>query len=322
MRHARPDSTNIERSAPARRVRPEQIPPSSRRVAPVPRTPSASQRRVQPNTTRRTRLASATGTQPPAKKKGKAVVVTILTIFIIGFLIGAIMLFITLWRAWHEQKTFDDLANMVLDTEEKNDDGSLRKYDELYNKNPDFFGWLKIEGTKIDYPVMYSPQDPEYYLHRDFYGKYSDSGMLFIDGECPRESNYYLIYGHHMNNGTMFGELPNYAKKEFYENHKIVFFDTRFENRDYEVVAAFYGKVYREDDKAEHFRYYQYKNLSSEEKFNEYVKNVKANAIYETGITPTFGDELITLSTCNYHTEDGRFVVVARRIREKDKKTK
>ncbi len=229
------------------------------------------------------------------------------------------MLLITLIRAWNEQKGFDDLANMVLDTDERNDDGSLRKYDELYNKNPDFFGWLKIEGTKIDYPVMYKPEDSEYYLHRDFYGKYSDSGMLFIDGECPRVSNYYLIYGHHMNNGTMFGELPKYAKADFYQEHKIIFFDTRYENRDYEVVAAFYGKVYPKSEEKDHFCYYNVKELSSENEFNDYVRNVKANAIYETGITPKFGDELITLSTCNYHTEDGRFVVVARRIKDTEK---
>lgn len=272
---------------------------------------------------KRGRDTSAVSAQPAQKKKGKTVVIVLLSVFIVGFLIGATMLLITLINAWLEQKTFDELSDMVLDTDERNEDGSLRKYDELYNKNPDFFGWLKIEDTKIDYPVMYSPQDPEYYLHRDFYGKYSFSGMLFIDGECPRESNYYLIYGHHMNNGTMFGELPKYADIEYYKQHKIIFFDTRFENRDYEVVAAFYSKVYDEDDDSDHFAYYKYKDLSSEKDFNEYVSNVKKNAIYETGITPKFGDELIALSTCNYHTQDGRFVVVARRIKDTEKnKTK
>ena len=230
-------------------------------------------------------------------KKGKTVAIVFLSIFIVGFIFGAYMLITTLLNAAREQNTFDDLAQMVQDTDETDDDGALRKYDELYKKNPDFFGWLKIEGTKIDYPVMYTPRDSEYYLHRDFYGNYSDSGMLFIDGECPRVSNYYLIYGHHMNNGTMFGELPNYGKVDFYKEHKIIFFDTRYENRDYEVVAAFYGKIYPEEEEKDHFCYYKYKNLSSETKFNEYVRNVKANAIYETGITPKFGDELITTRT-------------------------
>lgn len=251
---------------------------------------------------------------PQSKKKGKAIVIILLSIFIIGFIIGAVMLTITLWRAANEQKTFDELESMIIDTDETNDDGSLRKYDELYKKNPDFFGWLQIEGTKINYPVMYRKGDSDYYLHRDFYGNYSDSGMIFIDGDCPADGNYYLIYGHHMNNGTMFGELPKYGDKKFYEEHKTIFFDTRYEIRDYEVVAAFYAKAYP-DGEEEGFCYYQYKNLNSESAFNEYVANVKAISVYDTGVTPVYGDELITLSTCNYHTSDGRFAVVARKVK-------
>ena len=305
MRHVKPESEAYRRRDPAPDRRPRSAPHRVAGTVPAAYTQNDPQ----------------TPAVPAQKKKGKTAVIVILSIFIVGFLVGLTMLLITLIRAWNEQKTFDDLSNMVLDTDERNDDGSLRKYDELYNKNPDFFGWLKIEGTKIDYPVMYKPEDPEYYLHRDFYGKYSDSGMLFIDGKCPRVSNYYLIYGHHMNNGTMFGELPKYAKVDFYQDHKIIFFDTRYENRDYEVVAAFYGKIYPKEEEKDHFCYYNVKELSSEKEFTDYVKNVKANAIYETGITPKFGDELITLSTCNYHTEDGRFVVVARRIKDTEKKT-
>ena len=259
--------------------------------------------------------------ETPKRKKGKTVVIVILVVFIVGFCIGTFMFVRTLLNAMREQETFNELAAMVGDTDDTDDDGALRKYDELYNKNPDFFGWLKIEGTVIDYPVMYTPHDPEYYLHRDFYGKYSDSGMLFIDGACPEVSNYYLIYGHHMNNGSMFGELPKYGDVKFYEDHKIIFFDTRYEIRDYEVVAAFYAKAYPEGEEEGHFCYYNYKDLRSKETFDEYVAKVKENQIYETGITPTFGDELITLSTCNYHTQDGRFVVVARRIKDKNTPT-
>ncbi|MBQ3285783.1 MAG: class B sortase [Ruminococcus sp.] len=253
------------------------------------------------------------------KKKGKTVVLIILSVFIVGFIIGAVMLTITLLNAAREQETFNELAGLVQDTDETDEDGALRKYDELYKKNPDFFGWLKIEDTKIDYPVMYTPNDPEYYLHRDFYGNYSDSGMLFIDGDCPKDGNYYLIYGHHMNNGSMFGELPKYADIKFYEDHKTVFFDTRYELRDYEVFAAFYAKAYPKGEE-EGFCYYTYKDLRSRESFDEYVSNVKTISIYETGITPVYGDELIAMSTCNYHTEDGRFVVVARRIKDSDNK--
>lgn len=257
----------------------------------------------------------------PAKKKGKVLVAVILAVFILGFAFGAYMLSKTLVQAEHEKETFRTLTELVEDTDEVTEEtGTLRKYDALYDKNPDFFGWLKIDGTVIDYPVMYTPRDTEYYIHRDFYGDYSDSGMLFIDGDCPFDSNYYLIYGHHMNNGSMFGELPKYRDEDYYKAHKTLFFDTRYEMRDYEIFAAFYAKIYPEDEESGHFCYYNYKDLSSKSTFEEYVANVKALSVYETGITPVFGDELLALSTCNYHTEDGRFVVVARRVRDQENK--
>lgn len=258
---------------------------------------------------------------PAQKKKSKAVVLVILAVFVAGFCFGAFMLVKTLVTAQKEQQTFEELQELIEDTDDEVDEetGALRCYDALYEKNKDFFGWLKIEDTKIDYPVMYTPQDPEYYLHRDFYGEYSESGTLFIDGECPYDSSYYLIYGHHMRNGSMFGELPKYQDRDYYEKHKIVFFDTRFERRDYEVFAAFLAKAYPPDEEEGKFCYYNYKDLTSKATFEEYIANVKANSLYETGITPEFGDEIITLSTCNYHTEDGRFVVVARKVKEEKK---
>ena len=260
---------------------------------------------------------------PPAKKKtGKIIVIVVLVVFVVGFCFGAFMMLKTMLTAKKEQETFDSLQEMVEDTADEVDEetGALRCYDALYEKNKDFFGWLKIDDSKIDYPVMYSPEEPERYLHSDFYGNYSESGMLFIDGECPYDSNYYLIYGHHMRNGSMFGELPEYRSFDYYEKHKTVYFDTRFERRDYEVFAAFYAEVYDIRDEEGKFCYYNYKNLSSKAAFDEYIANVKALSVYDTGITPQFGDDIIALSTCNYHTEDGRFVVVAR-MNKKDLKS-
>ena len=268
--------------------------------------------------------APAPADTPSKKKKGKVVVIIFLVVFIVGFAVGAFMLSKTVITAVKEQNTFDDLQKIVEDVDngdELSENGTLRKYDPLYEKNKDFFGWLKIEGMNIDYPVMYRPGDSEYYLHHDFYGDYSESGMLFIDGDCPYDSNYYLIYGHHMHNGSMFGSLPDYGDYEFYKKHKTVFFDTRFERRDYEICSVFYSEVYDRKDEAGKFCYYNVKDLRSKEKFDEYVANIKQRSIYDTGVTPTFGDQLITLSTCNYHTEDGRFVVVARQVKQEKKAT-
>ena len=247
----------------------------------------------------------------------KAIAIILIVVLAGGFIFGAFMLIKTLITAENERKKFESVVNIIdseKGTEVNEATGTLRKYDPLYERNKDFFGWLKIEGTKIDYPVMYTPRDNEYYLHRDFDGNYSESGCLFIDGACPANGNYYLIYGHHMINGSMFGELPKYQSYDFYKEHKKIFFDTRYELRDYEVAAAFYAEVYDVSDEKNHFCYYKYADLSDPNTYYEYVSNVKAMSVYDTGVNPVYGDDLIALSTCNYHTEDGRFVVVARRI--------
>ena len=119
------------------------------------------------------------------------------------------------------------------------------------------------------------------------------------------------LYGHHMKNETMFGTLPKYADKEYWEQHKTICFDTLYEHGEYEVISAFYGKAIAKGDTG--FRYYQYTDLTDPAVFDEYMEQVNAAAIYDTGITAEYGDELITLSTCSYHTENGRFVVVAKK---------
>lgn len=189
----------------------------------------------------------------------------------------------------------------------------LPQYAPLVEMNHDFFGWLSIEGTEIDYPVMYTPDETEYYLRRAFDGSYSGSGVLFLDGNCAADGNYYLIYGHHMKNETMFGQLPRYANKDFWEDHPVIRLDTLYEQREYIVIAAFLSRIYDKNEQGV-FRYYEYFDLSDEAIFGEYVQQVKAAALYDTGITAEYGDELLVLSTCNYHTANGRFVVVAKRV--------
>ena len=189
----------------------------------------------------------------------------------------------------------------------------LPEYKELYKQNPDLFGWISIEGTEINYPVMYTPRESEYYLRRAFDGSNSQSGTPFVDGACKVSGNFYLIYGHNMKNKTMFGMLPNYADPGWYEEHAVIRFDTLYERREYEVMAVFYADA-TESGSENRFRYYEYTDLSEQSVFEEYVAQVNAAALYDTGVTVVYGDELITLSTCSYHTSDGRFVVVAKRI--------
>ena len=190
----------------------------------------------------------------------------------------------------------------------------LAKYAPLVEKNPDFFGWLKIDTTQIDYPVMYAPDREQYYLHRDFDGYESFSGCLFVDERCPENGNFYLIYGHNMQNKTMFGHLVAYTDESFWKQHPTFRFDTRYEEREYTVVSAFLSQIYPDNEKNV-FRYYEYPDLTNKKTFNEFVKQAKAAALYDTDVTAVYGDELIALTTCYYHVEEGRFVVVAKRVK-------
>ncbi len=189
--------------------------------------------------------------------------------------------------------------------------GILYQYDAVYELNNDLAGWLYIEGAGIDYPVMYTPKNEQYYLRKNFEKTYATGGCLFIGKTWSEDSNQTIIYGHNMHDGSMFGHLHEYKSKEYALEHSIIHFDTLHETREYEVVAAFYGKVYKVDETGV-FRYYRYTDLSTEAKFNEFMKNVRRAAIYDTGVDVQFGDRLLTLSTCSYYTNEGRFVVVAR----------
>ena len=234
-------------------------------------------------------------------------------------------------------KQFEELAGSITGDEESTDeDGEpiyvelpssesnesanvkiLKKYASLYQQNSDFIGWLTIVGTDIDYPVMYTPDDEEYYIHRDFYKSYSFAGCLFIDASSVATgdeiTDNIIIYGHNMKAGTMFHDLLEYEDEEFYKKHKYITFDTIDETGTYEVIAAFRTQIYDADDTS-HYHYYEFFDAETEEEFDEYISFIKSNTTYTMDSTAEYGDRLITLSTCAYHTTEGRFVVVAKKI--------
>ena len=179
-------------------------------------------------------------------------------------------------------------------------------------QNPDFAAWIKIDGTVLDYPVMYTPEDREKYLHRDFEQRYSFSGLPFFDSNCTLdpESDNLIIYGHNMGNGTMFRTLMSYTDQQFWKEHPQVQLTTLYEDRTYDIVAVFYDRVYYKYENV--FKFYQFIDAENEEDFNEAIAYYKEHALYDTGITPEYGDRLLTLVTCAYHETNGRFVVIAR----------
>ncbi len=279
-------------------------------------------------------------------KKKIRLPVVLAGLFTVGFVFSASMAVKTLWDARTEKQAFEKLAEMIAtvpteNTHQENTGSMLltkeadqkdaestpsenqvetalseekqpSPYAPLAEQNADFFGWISIADTVINYPVMHTPDDPERYLHRDFDGGSSQSGVPFLAASCFEGCGNYLIYGHNMKNGTMFASLLSYANREYWREHPVIRFDTLTDTGEYQVLAAFYSQIY-EREAGNVFRYYNYTDIQEPASFEEYVRQVQAAALYDTGVDVTFGDELLTLSTCSYHTGDGRFVVVARK---------
>ena len=192
----------------------------------------------------------------------------------------------------------------------------LPEYAPLYLKNTDLVGWIQIEDTVINYPVMQTPDEPDFYLKRNFEGKYSDWGCVYAEEFCDvfAPSDNVTIYGHHMKNGSMFGSLKKYRSQSFWEKHPVIQFDTLYEEHTYTIFAVFTTTA----SVGQGFPYHTFDDAADEADFDEFVVNCKALSLYDTGITPQYGDKLICLSTCEYSQVNGRLVVVAVRDTQND----
>lgn len=194
-------------------------------------------------------------------------------------------------------------------TDEREANGMLSMYYKLYEQNNDMAGWVSINGTKINYPVLYSADSNAYYLHRNFEKQKSSAGMIFMDYQCDRDGKSIntILYGHNMRNGTMFHTLLSYEEKAFRDKYPSIGFDTMYDHGSYEIFAAFHTSVGSKNE----FRYYDFIDAESKEDFDSFIARCKAESIYDTGITPIYGERLLTLSTCSYNTGNERFVVMA-----------
>ena len=188
----------------------------------------------------------------------------------------------------------------------------LPEFLQLYGLNNDLVGWITVPGTKIDYPVMQTPDVEDYYLRRDFYEKKASAGSIYVEEFCDVfiPTDNVTIYGHMMRNGSMFADLAGYKKQSFWEEHKIIEFNTLREHHTYEVFAVFLTTA----SVGKGFTYHSFDMAEDQKEFDTYVAKCKKISLYDTGITPQYGDKLITLSTCEYSQTNGRLVVVASRI--------
>ena len=197
--------------------------------------------------------------------------------------------------------------------EQKKETERMLQVKQLQGQNTDIVGWLEIENTNINYPVLQGA-DNNYYMTHNYKNEKSKNGSIFLDADYNWDipSNNLLMYGHNLGNGMMFQELLKYEKESFYQEHPMIRFTTAEEDAEYEIISAFKSRVYHKSEKNV-FRYYFFLNSESEEEYKEFVKNAKNASLYPIDATANYGDQLITLSTCSYYVQDGRFAVVGRR---------
>lgn len=252
-----------------------------------------------------------------SKKSNNKLKKIVLLLLIVVFVCGIGYTIYYLYNSYKDKKDNTNiLDNVIVDdtpvTEEKTE--KMLQLEELQKENNEIIGWLEIEDTNINLPVCQTT-DNDFYLTHNYKKEKSKGGSLFLDKnfDLINGSSNYLIYGHRNTQGLMFEDLLKYSKEDFYNNHKTIKFTTNKDDSVYEIMSVFYSRVYYKKEK-DVFRYYNFVNANNEEEYNDFVNNCKKSSIYDTGVTANYGDQLLTLSTCEYSQEDGRFVVVAKKV--------
>ena len=184
------------------------------------------------------------------------------------------------------------------------------KYEILHEKNADYVAWIHIDNTHVDYPVMHTPNNIEYYLRRSFDGEWANAGTPFIGADCDLNSQVYIVYGQNMKNKTIFGDLDKYKDKTFWESTPEFTIETENEFRTYRIFA----NVVTDFSHADAFAYHTYVGDLSEEDFDKLIDWGINNSPYKTGERPSYEDQIVILSTCSYHDENGRFVIMGYRV--------
>lgn len=268
------------------------------------------------------------------KHKGKIEMGIVIGIFSAIIIACLISIFSQMYTEYKENESFEKLAEIVteetttVDTEsatirkpnllkvsDSNDKSQFQEsmyyttyyephsISELISMNSDCFGWINISGTNINYPVMHTPSNPQKYLHKNFYGEYSFSGTPFMDSRCSADSTNLIIYGHHMNNGTMFADLCNYTDYSYFTEHPTVVLETKDGAFAYSVFSVMRVKS---DDP-----WYKFTTAETETSYEKRISYAIENSLYDTEITPVYGQQILTLTTCYGNNQDDRILVLA-----------
>lgn len=253
----------------------------------------------------------------------KNIYVSIICFFLLVMIFSGVMIYRHFKETYTQEEIYDSLAEFVEENEiseavntSEGEAVMLPEYAKLYEQNSDIVGWIRIDDTQINYPVMQSPQEPNFYLKHGFDKEYSDYGCPYVQEDCDvqKPSDNLVIYGHHMSNGSMFAHLEKYKDEGFWSEHRAITFNTLTDKQECEIVAVFRTVVYT--DSPEAFKFYRFIDAESANEFDDFIAKSKELSFYDTGVTAEYGDKLITLSTCEYSRNNSRLVVVAKRITE------
>lgn len=252
----------------------------------------------------------------------KKICIILMAVFVALLGTSAYFIFDHYKQAAEQAKMYDSLVEIVEESETEpadpivysEDKTILPELTELYQQNSDLVGWICVADTNINYPVMQTVSEPNYYLRRGFDKKYTVYGCPYVQENCDVQSpsDNVIIYGHHMNDGAMFAHLDKFKNEDFWQEYKTITFNALTEKCEYEIFAVLKTVVYT--DSPDTFKYYRFTNAETPEEFAAYVDKCRELSLYDTGVTAEYGDKLLTLSTCEYSRNNGRLVVVAKKI--------
>lgn len=261
------------------------------------------------------------------KRSKKAIVYYILiAVFLLVFLTSAGVLGYQLWEYFQSGQTREHLQEMLSQTPTQSDleqapQQSVDKFAKLYSENHDFVGWVEIEDTPVSYPVV-KGKDNEEYLYTTFYGKRHKLGTVFADYQttitAEKQSDNTILYGHSAADGSYFMSLLKYKDLNYVKEHPFIKFDTLYEENDWVIMGILL--IDAQDMSQDNFLYQNYIDFVDEQHYNSFIKQIEERNYYHFPVDTQYGDQFLTLSTCDYDFDDARMVVIARKLREGETK--
>lgn len=252
------------------------------------------------------------------RKKPSKILCILVKLFLILFLLTIIYFLYGWYSSYKNKKIYEEIKREIIEEnnqyEKDETSGSINKVINLKRRYPEIVGWIKVEGTIINYPILQS-DDNKYYLTHNYKKRYSQYGSIFTKKECNINNLFSntIIYGHNMKDGQMFNQLLKYENEEFYKKNKFIEITTEQERIKYAIIVVFKSRVYYKNEKNV-FKFYDYINLENKTTYNYFIENCYKKQLYNTGLSAEYGEQLITLVTCEYSQKNGRLVIVAKRI--------